>query len=608
MKPTLPRLAVIFLILTFISACNPSSLDQTRKTDEPLPATRSPSPSPSARLTSTITPTPAPNKTAQVFILSMDDNGYDHLFAYSPEKLLPVRLTNGLWDDVSPAISADGSQIAFASNRNAYWDLYTLNLTNGKISRLTDTPEFDGSPAWSPDGLWIAFETLSGNQLNIHILSVSNPTKILPLTGDPIAFDQQPSWSPLGREIAFVSNRSGDNEIWIADLDKPLENRFSKISQLPFSKNTHPKWSPDGSQLAWVSHADGQPDQIYVWDKTKPEQLPRVLATGDWPVWNASGNQIATRLTAPNQNYLVAYAMDGKLTLPPTRLGELAGLDWHLEHLTNLTNIFRQKASISPTPLRQVENSLPSPNAGQRASIIKLQDVDAPQPYLLDTVSESFQALRKRVINDTGWDALASLENAFVPITSKLDPGRGQDWLYTGRAFAINPLTINANWMAVEREDLDGKTYWRIFLRTVAQDGSQGEPLTLRPWDLTSRYDMDPAPYDQGGKYSSEIPPGYWVDLTSLALKYGWERIPALENWRAYYEGARFNEFVLRDGLDWTTAMLQVYPWEIFITPTAIPTPTNTATSTPWWYHPYLSPTPTMTVTLTNRPTYTPAP
>ena len=40
--------------------------------------------------------------------------------------------------------------------------------------------------------------------------------------------------------------------------------------------------------------------------------------------------------------------------------------------------------------------------------------------------------------------ALASLENAFVPITTSLDPGFGEDWLYTGRAFAIHPQEFSS--------------------------------------------------------------------------------------------------------------------------------------------------------------------
>jgi TolB protein len=536
----------------------------------------------------------------------MNDNGYSHLFAYAPAKMAPVRLTSGQWDDITPSVNLDGTRVVFASNRNAYWDLYILNLADGQISRITDTPDFEGNPAWSPDNQWVIYETMTGDQMDIHLQSTTNPGQVIPLTNDP-ALDQEPAWSPLGRQVAFVSNRSGDNEIWVVDLDKADDSRYHNISQSPESSDTRPAWSPDGTRLAWAAHNLGEPDSIYTWDSRQPENPPVRAGSGDWPAWNASGSEIATRLAGPNQDYLVAYTLDGTLTLPPTPVNDIRGLDWHPERSTGLPNLFYKQAQITPTALWHRQSQLITDIPGKRASLVKLADVDAPHPYLHDSVNEAFEALRQRIIVDTGWDALASLENAYTPLTSSLDPGKGQDWLFTGRAFAINPLTLNAGLMVVTREEIDGRTYWRIFLKTVAQDGSQGEPLRVLPWDLTTRYSLDPSAYDQGGSYAKSIPPGYWVDLTALARRYSWERIPALDNWRSYFTGTQFNEFIQSDGLDWYAAMLQVYPEDVFITPTVVIPSTRTPTATPKGYR-YKTPTPTPTSTPTMRPTYTPVP
>jgi TolB protein len=217
-----------------------------------------------------------------------------------------------------------------------------------------------------------------------------------------------------------------------------------------------------------------------------------------------------------------------------------------------------------------------------------------------DLADEAFVALRERVQLEVGWDALAALENAFVPITTSLDPGFGEDWLYTGRAFAINSLMTNAGWMVAVREDFGAQTYWRLYLRAQLQDGSLGEPLRDTPWDLSARYNLDPQIYEQGGTYS-DVPEGYWVDVTSLAMQYGWERVPALPNWRTFYRGARFSEFALTNGLDWYSAMLQLYPPDVLVTPTRVLPPTITPSRTPL-------PTWTPLPTRTPRPTFTPSP
>ncbi|NCP16096.1 hypothetical protein GW866_03515, partial [bacterium] len=238
-----------------------------------------------------------------------------------------------------------------------------------------------------------------------------------------------------------------------------------------------------------------------------------------------------------------------------------------------------------------------------RAALVPLQGVQAPYPQLQDVADESFQALRQRLAAETGWDVLADLENAYVTLTTPLDPGFSEGWLYTGRAFSLNPSLVTAGLINVVHEDFGQQTYWRVFISSRAQDGSQGELLRQLPWDFSTRYNGDPVAFEQGGSLMNAIPKGYWLDFTALALQYGWERLPALSNWRTYFSGARFNEFALTQGLTWREAMLELYPPEALITPTAVIPPTRTPTRTPWGYKP-----PTPTLTPTPQPTFTPSP
>ncbi len=90
------------------------------------------------------------------------------------------------------------------------------------------------------------------------------------------------------------------------------------------------------------------------------------------------------------------------------------------------------------------------------------------------------------------------------------------------------------------------------------------------------------------------------MDVTSLAIQYGWERVPALPNWRTFYRGARFTEFALTGGWTGIHAMLQLYPPDVLVTPTRVLPPTLTPTRTPL-------PTWTPVPTRTPRPTYTPS-
>lgn len=549
-----------------------------------------------------------PKNAEEIIVFSFEEDGYSHLFAYIPDTLPLTRITSGDWNDIDPAPSPDGEKIAFASNRNGFWDLYLLEVSTGDVTQLTDTPEYEGSPTFSPDGSFIAFESYTNDNLEIVIGPADDPLKdAIRMTTSP-ASDHSPAWAPDGRHIAFISN----GELILADLDKADNSRFQNLSKTDLAAESHPVWSPDGKKLAWASNATslGQ-SGIYVWDSTK--NVPASwIGDGDYPAWNSTGDQIITTLAAPNNTYFTIYSADGKLLRPlePFPM-PLRGLMWaNIVLPDSVQELYQQSAQLTPAPLWAAQGEPVSEGAFGRWSLVNLDGVQAPYPQLHDLADEAFKALRDRVTQEAGWDALASLENAFVPITESLDPGFSEDWLYTGRAFAINSLMTNAGWMVVVREDFGAQTYWRLYIRAQQQDGSMGEPLHNQPWDLSARYNLDPKVYEQGGQYST-VPAGYWVDVTSLANQYGWERVPALPNWRTYYRGARFTEFALTGGETWYTAMLELYPPDVLVTPTKLLPPTLTPTRTPlptWTPLPTRTPRPTYTPSVTATPRNTPTP
>src|SRR6187551_1447048 len=59
--------------------------------------------------------------------------------------------------DYDAAWSADGTWIAFTSERNGSADIYRVHPDGSGLERLTDDPSFDDQAAFSPDGKKIAF-------------------------------------------------------------------------------------------------------------------------------------------------------------------------------------------------------------------------------------------------------------------------------------------------------------------------------------------------------------------------------------------------------------------------------------------------------------------
>lgn len=595
---SLEHLSVLFIMVVLIlTSCGGNPTEMPAASDTPVTAIET-----TPTLTQTITET---GESVGLLVISMTEGGTSHLFAFSPTTLGFTRLTAGEWDDINPAISPDGTQIAYSSRRNGYWDIYLLDLGSGELTRITDTPVYEASPSWSPDGQWLVYESYMDGNLELYVHSVKNPAQAPIRLTNHQAADYAPSWSPIGRQIAFVSNRDGQDDIWLANLDVAGDDRYTNLSRSLEASEAHPSWSMDGTSLAWATTDSDGVSSIQVLDMLS-QNTPSIRAgSGNWPVWQGNGDFIVA-ISSTNQWLLSGFHYPGgelSLALTPL-LGTVRGLTWLPTGLPSpLAEPFQKAAAYIPADLYVSKGPVRTGIPSGRASLVTLEYVQAPYPQLHDAASDSFQALRQRIAVFVGWDVLASLSNAYVPLTTPLEPAMGDDWLYTGRAFTLNPLLANAGWIAAVREEKGGETYWRVYLRTLAQDGSQGEPLQRSPWNFNARYAGDPAQYDQGGGIMDPIPSGYWFDMTALAAEYGWHRLPALPNWRTYLIGSRFTEFAFTQGLDWRTAMLELYPVESLVTPTIVVPPTRTPTATPWRYS-----TTTPSLTPTARPTFTDSP
>jgi TolB protein len=614
---TLNALVLVAIGLPLLQARLKLSAAATPANNPPTVTTAAPSPSPTPAPTGTDTPlpatptlagTPAPPTTLSLknglILLALQEGTHTHLFAYQPEQLPYTRLTDGPWNDITPAISPDGRLAAFASNRSGYWDIYLLELATGKLTRLTDTPEYDAHPSWSPDSAWLVYESYQNDSLDLLISPADGAQSPIVLSDDPAA-EHSPAWSPQGRQIAFVSNRGGESDIWLADLDQPGENRFSNLSRSPHSHDTHPAWAADGSQLAWSAVQGGYHNLLV--DALDPQTRPQVVGSGDLPLFSRDGQTLLAVILTANHTYLSAYPLNRPgLALPPLQLpAPVHGLAWaDVPFPWPLPEAYRQAVAITPTPLYPIIVTPSSGIPGERAFLVDISaEITAPYPFLHDRTDESFLALRQALGRLIGWDYLDTLENAYVPLTSSLEPGMQNDWLYTGRAFAANTLPINAGWIKAVRQDFGAETYWRIYVRSRFQDGSSGMPLHDPPWDFDPRYSGDPTAFEAGGRLATQIPAGYWIDLTGYAAAYGWQRLPAVLTWQSALPLSRYNVFAFTEDLNWYDAMLQLYPPEALLTPTAIIPPTRTPTPTRRYYQ---SETPTLTST--PRPTFTPIP
>ena len=515
-----------------------------------------------------VTPTPTPISPfggGGALAFTLRRNGNSDIYAVNAGDKQLIRLVSHPADDRGAAFSPDGKEIAFASHRDGNWEIYRMDVASGVTSRLTFTTTYDGAPAWSPDGKQIAFESYRDGNLNLYVMD-RDGKNVKRLTTDP-GPDMNPAWSPDGKSIAFSSYRNGNKDIYLLPLDSPDgEKDLANLTNTPDRDEDNPAWSPDGTQLAYTSGRPG--DQLIYVDtfdlkyKSLQEADVGLFGQGSEPAWSPDGKAIVFTYHRSDSDALIGANLGGWGVAQ-----EAFGGREFIAHPTWSQQPVPQAAiqrSLDDAPLKSppLYTEVVSPTNGQPPYVfVQMENIDPPGQMLSDAVDDSFRALRARVLVETGIDYLHTVGNTWRPMNHIPRDGQSRrSYHVAGRAVDINqePFQSADNSTVIVREDIGGATYWRVFIKAKNQDGSMGEPLREAPWLLQ-------VGTAEGGQPMDKIPSGYYVDFTTLAQDYGWERVRAIYRWRSYYPDVEWWHFQKTDGLPWWEAMEQVYKEEDII-------------------------------------------
>ncbi len=491
------------------------------------------------------------------------ERGQTDLWAVGVGSRSPIRITNDIADERDPEWNVDGTRLAYASRQDGNWELYVYTLGTQQTDRVTFDLSFQANPTWSPDSLWIAYENYIGGNLDIYALPIDGSDVPQQITSDP-APDFSPAWSPDGREIAFVSWRDGNQDIYVFNLD---EVSITNVTNTPLINEDYPKWSPNGQLLAYSAWDQGA-EKVFVKSLADLSRPAEVISFGRTPAWSPDGSSLiyAVDSTDGSQTYLSALAYAGEGDVPT----QVVGLPYGATAPTWSEQILPQsmlgsgglELRVAQPLYDEQENTFD----GALYYLQSLGNVQAEQPFLSDTVDESFKAMRQRVLEESGQDFLRTLDDAFWDLERRPEPGEDRrSWHMTGRAIEIASSEILGfpPTLEVVREEVGVNTYWRLFVRVDedSQSGQLGEPLRRMPWDFLAATQGDVEAFNNGGRLRREMPTGYYIDFTQLAQDYGWERVPADTDWRGNVNARNYALFLnAPDGYTWCDAMLEIQP------------------------------------------------
>jgi TolB protein len=206
--------------------------------------------------------------------------------------------------------SPDSRKIVFANKLEETMCLYTYDISEGKLQRITDDEANDESPSWSRSGREIVFSSDRSGQTEIwvHDLTMGTNARLTANGGNRL-----PAISPDGTRIAFLRN---NGSLWVLNR---LTNERKRIGP-PQKARFVPAWSPDGRFLAVAGEIWGGTN-IYIVrsDGSEGLLLTKTLDGRAMPAWSPDGRRIA-----------LITNEDGEL-----RLTVASGLERYLERLSD---------------------------------------------------------------------------------------------------------------------------------------------------------------------------------------------------------------------------------------------------------------------------------
>ena len=178
---------------------------------------------------------------------------------------VPISVEEGTWMNLD--VSPDGQTVAF----DLLGDIYTMPISGGTPTRISEGLPYETQPRFSPDGKRIAFTSDRGGGDNIWIMNRDGSDK-RQLTNESFRLLNQPSWSPDGQYIVakkhFTTGRSlGTGEVWMYHVSggdgvllvkRPNEQHQKELGE--------PIFAPDGKHVYYTRNTTPGPIFEYAQD------------------------------------------------------------------------------------------------------------------------------------------------------------------------------------------------------------------------------------------------------------------------------------------------------------------------------------------------------
>ncbi len=163
------------------------------------------------------------------------------------------------------SLSYDGSRIAFSSRG----DIFNVPAKKGITKNLTDSNgEHDRAVEWSPDGNWIAFISDKSGEDEIYIMKPDGIEKPIQLTKNADTYKFKINWSPDSKKIAWHDQLK---RLLFVDISS---KKTTLVASSESNEISNYDWSPDSRWLSYVFTIPNEVSRIYAYNLETKTSTP----------------------------------------------------------------------------------------------------------------------------------------------------------------------------------------------------------------------------------------------------------------------------------------------------------------------------------------------